>query len=138
MIQEPIKRLFRSDWLIISINRYYLTERNYERYKKKRNLLCGFESRTDLKRVRTQSNETVQGKVFVSFISLIVRSYILNNLTKYMRESGYTLKKILLEISKIKSPDMHSENKVCIVNPPTKVQREIYDLLQIELHDCIG
>lgn len=27
MIQEPIKRLFRSDWLIISINRYYLTER---------------------------------------------------------------------------------------------------------------
>lgn len=68
---------------------------------------------------------------------MIVRSYILNNLTKYMRESGYTLKKILLEISKIKSPDMHSENKVCIVNPPTKVQREIYDLLQIELHDCI-
>ena len=55
-----------------------------------------------------------------------------------MRESGYTLKEILLEISKIKSPDMHSENKVCIVNPPTKVQREIYDLLQIELHDCIG
>ena len=55
-----------------------------------------------------------------------------------MCESGYTLKKILLEISKIKSTDMHSENKVCIVNPPTKVQREIYDLLQIELHDCIG
>ena len=74
----------------------------------------------------------------MSFISLIVRSYILNNLIKYMRESGYTLKKILLEISKIKSLDMHSENKVCIVNPPTKVQREIYDLLQIELHDCIG
>lgn len=63
---------------------------------------------------------------------------MLNNLTKYMRESGYTLKKIMLELSKIKCLDMHSENKVCIVNPPTKVQREIYDLLQIELPDCIG
>lgn len=93
---------------------------------------------TDLKRVRTQSNETVQGKVFVSFISLIVRSYMLNNLTKYMRESGYTLKKIMLELSKIECLDIHSENKVCIVNPPTKAQREIYDLLQIELPDCIG
>ncbi len=29
-----------------SFNRYYLTERNYERYKKKRNLLCGFKSRS--------------------------------------------------------------------------------------------
>ena len=27
MIQKLLKRLFRSDWLIISINRYYLTER---------------------------------------------------------------------------------------------------------------
>ena len=41
----------------------------------------------------------------------------------------------MLELSKIKCPDIHSKNKVRIVNPPTKTQRKIYDLLQIELPD---
>ena len=34
MIQKLLKRLFRSDWLIISINRYYLTERSMKDIKR--------------------------------------------------------------------------------------------------------
>lgn len=90
---------------------------------------------TDMKRLHTQSSETANGKVFTAFISLIVRSYMLNNLTDYMRSNCYTLKKILNELDKIKCVDYHTSHKINPLNPPTKTQREIYELLDLI---CVG
>ncbi len=42
----------------------------------------------DMKRLRTHNSDTMHGKVFVSFISLIVRSYILKALSPYMKTTG--------------------------------------------------
>lgn len=42
---KAVKMVFQRRLIDGPINRYYLTERNYERYKKKRNILCGLESR---------------------------------------------------------------------------------------------
>lgn len=57
LMQKPYKWLYQRRLIDGPINRYYLTERNYERYKKKRNLLCGFESR-NRQRTRRHSSRT--------------------------------------------------------------------------------
>ncbi len=92
---------------------------------------------TDMKRLRTQSDATSRGKLFVVFISQIVRAYMLNNLTDYMRKNTYTMKKILNELDKIKcfAPRPTSSR---LIDPLTKNQRELYSLLEIPTPDCIG
>ena len=92
----------------------------------------------DMKRLHTWTSETAQGKLFVSFISLIVRSYMLNCLSDYMRKNGFTLKKILLELDKIKCFAPNSAHSPRPLNPQTKTQREIYTSLALDTEECIG
>ena len=92
----------------------------------------------DMKRLHTRTSETAQGKLFVSFISLIVRSYMLNGLSDYMRKNGFTLKKIILELDKMKCFTQSSSHSPRPLNPPTKTQREIYASLALDTDDCIG
>ena len=92
---------------------------------------------TDMKRLRTQSGETARGKLFVVFIAQIVRAYMLNNLTYYMRKNTCTMKKILNELDKIKcfAPRPTSSR---LIDPLTKNQRKLYSLLTIFPPECIG
>ena len=92
----------------------------------------------DMKRLHTRTSETAQGKLFVSFISLIVRSYMLNGLSDYMRKNSFTLKKILLELDKMKCFSPSSAHSPRPLNPLTKTQREIYSFLSIDTDECIG
>ena len=92
----------------------------------------------DMKRLHTMTGETTQGKLFVSFISLIVRSYMLNCLSDYMRKNGFTLKKILLELDKIKCFAPNSAHSPRPLNPHSKTQREIYISLALDTDECIG
>ena len=93
---------------------------------------------TDMKRLRTQSGETTQGKLFVAFIAQIVCAYMLNNLTDYMRRNTCTMKKILNELDKIKQFDPHLSSAAHLISPLTKKQRELYDLLKILAPGSIG
>ena len=108
-------------------------------------ILCHFTSlhkmrrraETDMKRLRTQSSETANGKLFVAFISLIVRSYMLNSLTDYMRKNCCTLKKLMNELDKLKCFDFHTSHSARVLNPPTKAMRTLYELLDIACPMCI-
>lgn len=92
----------------------------------------------DMKRLHTMTSETAQGKLFVSFISLIVRSYMLERLSDYMRKNCYTLRKILLELDKMKCFSQSSAHSPRPLNPLTKTGREIYASLALDTDDCIG
>ena len=91
-----------------------------------------------MKRLHIHTSETAQGEVFVSFLSLIVRAYLLRQLKDYMRQNGLTLKKILLELDKIKTIQYPGSDEEWLLNPPTKRQRELYELLEIPVPECIG
>lgn len=92
----------------------------------------------DMKRLHTMTGETTQGKLFVSFISLIVRSYMLNGLSDYMRKNGFTLRKILTQLDKIKCFAPNSAHSPRPLNSQTKTQREIYTSLALDTDECIG
>jgi hypothetical protein len=85
----------------------------------------------DMKRLRMHSIETVDGRLFVQFIALILMS----ELRRTMRESKliewYTVRELLLEMDPLTKINYEGKYGI-ILTEVTKPQREILSLLKIE------
>lgn len=92
----------------------------------------------DMKRLRSHTSESTQGKIFVSFIALLVQAYLYRQLKEYLQKERIPLKKILLELDKLKTIQYPGQQKPRLLNPATKTQRMIYELLEVPVPDCIG
>lgn len=92
----------------------------------------------DMKRLRSHTSESTQGKIFVSFIALLVQAYLYRQLKDYLQKERIPLKKILLELDKLKTIQYPGQQKPRLLNPATKTQRMIYELLEVPVPDCIG
>jgi transposase len=55
----------------------------------------------DGKRIRTHNEQTTDGKIFVTFISCIIRSYLMNKLNQYLSDNSVSLKKVFNQLSNI-------------------------------------
>jgi len=55
----------------------------------------------DGNRIRTHNEQTTDGKVFVTFIACVLRTYLLTKLTQYLIDSSTSLKKALSQLSNI-------------------------------------
>jgi len=77
----------------------------------------------DMKRLYCQSDSTVEGKIFVTFFSLILRSFIQNKLKSFQQETGLSFAAILKELNKIKFVVTSDGRKM--LTPVTKKQRDI-------------
>ena len=86
-----------------------------------------------MKRLRCHGSETAQGKTFVAFLALIVRSYMLGKLTPMLRQNSYPFRKILLELDKISSFTLSANAKPLLTNPLSKLQRTIFETLEIPI-----
>ena len=80
----------------------------------------------DMRRLHVHSDEAAEGKAFIAFLALIVHSRMQSKLQEYMDTNKYTFRKILLELDKVKMICAADRPGGCrLLNPPTKVQREI-------------
>ena len=80
----------------------------------------------DLNRLRVHSSDVAEGKMFVAFITLIIRSAMCNLLHEYMEESEVSFYKIILELNKIKVKyRADNEKGFRFLNPLTKTQKRI-------------
>jgi len=52
-------------------------------------------------RVRTHNEKTTDGKVFVTFIACVIRSYILQQLSQHLKDNSTSLKKVFNQLSNI-------------------------------------
>ena len=77
----------------------------------------------DMKRLYCQSDATVEGKMFVAFISLIIRSYMNNKLKEYMTSSGLPFPAVIKELRKLRFVTTSDGRK--LLAPVTKKQRDI-------------
>ena len=91
-----------------------------------------------MKRLRSHRTQTADGKIFVSFLALIVQVYLLKQLKDYMQKNNLTLHNILLELDKMKAIQHPGGHAPRLLNLLTRRQREIYDALAIPAPDCIG
>ena len=81
----------------------------------------------DMKRLRCHNSETVHGKLFTAFISLIIRLYLHKSLAAYRQTTGFTFRKILAELDKIKCLDLNARTKPRLFNPVSKTVRDILE-----------
>jgi len=81
----------------------------------------------DFRRLRTHANKTTDGKVFVGFLSLALRSHMMKKLKECKTLKRLTLEKIMLELKKIKSVTYDDSSRA--IMPLTKLQREILEAM---------
>jgi len=77
----------------------------------------------DFRRMRTHVNETTDGKVFVAFLALALRSYMSGKIRENAATRKLTTEKVLLELAKIKLVTLSNGKKVLM--PLTKMQKQI-------------
>ena len=90
-----------------------------------------FKNRLDFKRMRVHWNKTMEGKMFVGFLALILRSYLLRTLKGDTQTKRLTFEKVLIELRKIKTVTMSDETEMLI--PLTKLQKTIFSALDIPI-----
>jgi transposase len=83
----------------------------------------------DFRRLRTHINKTTDGKVFVGFIALIMRSYLLNMIKNSQKTKKFTIKKIFNELRKIKTITFEGSQRM--VMPLTKLQKGILETIGV-------
>jgi hypothetical protein len=75
-------------------------------------------------RIRTHSEETTDGKTFVTFIACVIRSYLLSKLRKYLTDNSTSLKKALNQMSNIEIVS-NQDNEFRFLKAFTKKQKQI-------------
>ena len=84
----------------------------------------------DFGRLRTHQMKTTEGKIFVGFLALILRSHMLNLIKRNETTKQYTFEKVLIELKKIKSVILSDMKQVLTII--TKTQRLILASLGID------
>ncbi|PHS30330.1 MAG: hypothetical protein COA82_11605 [Alkaliphilus sp.] len=83
----------------------------------------------DFKRLRTHKDSTTEGKLFVGFISLIIKSYMEYKLKDYFTKNNSSTEKIFRELKKIKIVTVN--NGQHLMAPLTSKQKKILNEFNI-------
>ena len=89
-----------------------------------------FKNDLDFGRLRTHQMKTTEGKIFIGFLALILRSHMLNLIKRNEATKKYTFEKVMIELKKIKSVILSDMKQVLTVI--TKTQRVILASLGVE------
>ena len=119
-------------WMIVISNYVAEAKEAIKIYREKGIVAKGFQrlkNSLDLGRVRVHSETSMQNKVFIGFISLILLSAIHNVMLDRKLYAKMTMKKLILTLSRLK---LQVVNGVPILFPVTKEQREIYNAFGIQ------
>ena len=87
----------------------------------------------DMKRLHCHSDDTTEGKMFVAFFALILRSSMQNKLRTYLSENGMTFSSVLKELGKMKYVQTRDGKK--LLSPVTKKQREILNSCGLSIEE---
>jgi transposase len=120
-------------WLIVISNFVTEAKEAIKIYREKDIAEKGFQrlkNSLDLGRLRVHSEKSMQNKVFVGFISLILLSGIHNIMVAQKLYGKMTLKKLILVLSKLR---LQIVNGVRVLFPISKEQREIYEAFGIKV-----
>ena len=86
-----------------------------------------------MKRLYVHSDAVAEGKAFMAFLALIIRSSMSNSLQKFLNDHKFAFRKLLLELDKAKliiSADHISGHR--LLNPPSKILRDIFSALGLD------
>ena len=84
----------------------------------------------DMKRLRIHSNTTMEGRIFIQFVSLVLTTYLKNIMEKHGLVRNHNLQEIFSEMKSLKEVSIERKRKK-LVTTPTKFQREIMEVYQV-------
>jgi transposase len=87
----------------------------------------------DGKRLRSSSKDTIEGRLFVKFLSLILYSAVGNIMRKQELFKRYSIREIMYELKKIRVVEMN--NGKSYLTEISKRQREIFNKFGLEIPD---
>lgn len=133
-IKEDVveSRLRTSGWLLLISNDVSETKEAIRIYRAKDVVEKGFlrlKRSLGMGRLRVHSQETMEGRLFVGFIALILLSELHSVMTKKKLYERMTMKQLIRTLSKLR---LHVIGGVRVVAPVTKEQREIFDAFGVE------
>ncbi len=111
-----------------NVDRFELLE-IYRRKDKVEKAFCNLKNYLDFKRLNTHNLKTTEGKIFIGFISLILKSYIENKLKKYLYERNTSVKMILKELSNIRIVELNGRDT--LHTPLTSKQKNILSYFNV-------
>jgi transposase len=109
------------------------SEETLDIYRRKDVIEKGFDdlkNHLDMKRLRTHSSATTDGKLFLSFVSLIAVSQLGVKLSDFMKDNAMSKDSVLCELEKIKIVSISGGKR--LMNPLTKTQRTILECLNLD------
>jgi transposase len=133
-IREDVinSELETAGWIIIISNDIDNAKKAMRIYREKDVVEKGFlrlKKSLDLGRLRVHSQESMQNKVFIGFIALVLLSEIHKVMSDEDMYKNITLKQLLHTLSKHRIQEI---NGTRIIYPATKEQRNIYKVFKIE------
>lgn len=133
-IREDVinSELETAGWIIIISNDIDNAKKAMRIYRDKDVVEKGFlrlKKSLDLGRLRVHSQESMQNKVFIGFIALVLLSEIHKVMSDEDMYKSITLKQLLHTLSKHRIQEI---NGTRIIYPATKEQRNIYKVFKIE------
>jgi len=145
IIDEKNKKLLRNDkviesymrrmgcCVIITNNEKLSRDEVLDLYRRRNNIELIFDSlknELDGGRLRAHSQETIEARLFIKFIGLILYSALLKESETSKEFSGYSIKKMLFELRKIKIIFMN-DNKTKYITEVSRKQKDIFKLFKI-------
>ena len=119
-------------WLVVISNFVTDAKEAIKIYREKDIVEKGFQrlkNSLDLGRLRVHSETSMQNKVFIGFISLILLSGIHNVMVDKKLYSKMTMKKLILTLSRLR---LQVVKGIRVLFPLTKEQRLIYEAFGIK------
>jgi transposase len=131
---DNIRKLYNNKgWFFILSNEIDDYKKSLSIYRRKdcvEKAFYRFKNTMDLNRLRTHSDKTTDNKLFISFISLIIISYIHKNMVNKDLYKKYTLNGLIEKLDKLKYAYSDS---IIMTKPITKEQEEIFKSFDIEI-----
>jgi transposase len=136
-IDEQISRA--GAFILLTTNFDLTAEQALKMYREKDVIEKNFEqlkNDIDFYRLKTHRIETTTGKMFVGFIALIMRTYMLQTLKNSETTKGLTFKTVKNELNKIQSAVFSDDTRE--LAPLTKLQKNILATLKVNIKNILN
>ncbi len=126
-------------WFVMISNKTKDAAEALRAYRQKDVVEKGFDdlkNDLDMKRLRIHSNASMEGRIFIQFIALILTAYLKNIMEEHEWTRNHNLQEIFSEMKSLKQVSIEGKRKK-LITTPTKRQREIIELYQISFMTCV-
>lgn len=127
------QNLKHAGWLVVLSNDVVDAKKALMIYRQKDVVEKGFwrlKTQLDLGRLRVHRDDSMQNKLFIGFIALILMSYIHTVMLDKALYKNMTMKKMIMSLSKLKIQNI---NGTRILFPLTKEQKIIYEAFSVKV-----